>query len=191
MVHGISQRALAQQLGISQAQLWRIEERQIADVSLRRLCEMASLLGLEPALTLHPLGDPIRDKGQQALGRRFDGLLAAAWSVTSEALLPLPGDLRSWDRLLRLIGARERHLVGVDLESRVRDVQDLVRRSRLRERDGGVDAILIVLSDSATNRSLVDQLSEALGPAYATPSRAIRAALRMGHPLPGSGVLLV
>lgn len=81
--------------------------------------------------------------------------------------------------------------MGVDIEARIRDVQALVRRTRLRERDGGVDQILIVLSDSATNRRLVDELRAALGPSYATSPRAILKALREGRPLPGSGVLLV
>ena len=188
---GISQRTMARELGISQPRLWRIEQDDGDEVSITRLCEMASLLGLEPSLTLHPIGDPIRDKGQQAVGKRFDALLSPAWSMTTEALLPLPGDLRSWDRLLRLRGVPDRHLVGVDLESRIRDIQDLVRRTRLRERDGGVDEILIVLSDSATNRRLAAQLREALGPRYATSNRALRTALRLGQPLPGSGVVLL
>jgi hypothetical protein len=98
--------------------------------------------------------------------------------MTSETLLPNLGDLRSWDRLRRLTTSLTRHLVGADLETRIRDVQALVRRTRLRERDGGVDAILIVLSDSATNRSLVDQLREALGPDYRTSPRAILGSLR-------------
>lgn len=188
---GISQPKMANELGCSQASLWRLEANQVAEVTVGRLAEMASILGLELAMTLYPIGDPIRDKGQQAVGDRFDRLLAFVWRVTSETLLPMPGDQRAWDRLLRLTGMPVRHLVGVDLETRIRDVQYLVRRTRLRERDGGVDAILIVLSDSATNRRLVGQLREALGPAYATPPRLILHALRHGTPLPGSGVILV
>jgi len=48
-----------------------------------------------------------------------------------------------------------------------------------------------VLSDSATNRRLVDELRTSLGPAYATTSRAIFTALRSGQRLVGSGVVLV
>jgi hypothetical protein len=152
------------------------------------------LLGLEISVGLHPIGDPIRDKGQQALANRFDSLLSPRWAVTNETLLPLPGDLRSWDKLLRLAGTSDRsgaYLVGVDLETRIRDVQALVRRTRLRERDGAVNAILIVLNDSATNRRLVGQLREALGPQHQTAPRDVFRALRHGEPLPGSGVVLV
>jgi hypothetical protein len=151
----------------SQPNLWRLEANQVEAVTVVRLAEMASILGLELSIGLHPIGDPIRDKGQQALANRFDSLLSPRWAVTNETLLPLPGDLRSWNKLLRLAGTSDRsgaYLVGVDLETRIRDVQALVRRTHLRERDGGLNAILIVLSDSATNRRHVGQFREALGP---------------------------
>lgn len=190
MVLGISQHALARDLGCSQANLWRVEARQI-ELTVVRMSEMASLLGLELSIGLHELGDPIRDKGQQALAGRFAALLSPRWAVTSEALLPMPGDLRAWDKLLRLTGAERGQVVGVDLETRIRDVQALVRRTRLRERDGGVGAILIVVSDSATNRRLVGQLRDALGPDYATTARKILSHLRDGTELPDSGVVLI
>lgn len=189
-VQGISQRTMARELGCSQANLWRTEAEQ-AKVTVIRLAEMASVLGLELSIGLHELGDPIRDSGQQALAGRFGALLSPRWAVTSEALLPMPGDLRSWDKLLRLTGADPRHLVGVDLETRIRDVQALVRRTRLRERDGGADSIVIVLSDSSTSRRLVAQLRDALGPDYATNPRLLLRALREGSALVGSGVVLI
>lgn len=187
---GVSQTGMARELGLSQANLWRIEAGQVDEMTVVRLSEMASVLGLEISVGLHELGDPIRDKGQQALAGRFEGVLSPAWRVTSETLLPQPGDLRAWDKLLRLTG-ESRQLVGVDLETRIRDIQALVRRTRLRERDGGVDAILLVLSDSATNRALVGQLRETLGPEYSTSARGLFKALREGSPVPGSGVVLL
>lgn len=149
------------------------------------------MLGYELSVGLHPFGDPVRDKAQLAIAGRFQASLSDAWRVTDEALLPGAGESRAWDKLLRLAGATPSHLVGVDIESRIWDVQALVRRTRARERDGGVDAILIVLSDSATNRRVVHVLRQALGPPYQTPPRALLAALRVGQPLPGSGVVLL
>jgi transcriptional regulator with XRE-family HTH domain len=184
---GVSQRALARELGLSQPEICRLESNETSDVSVVRLCEIASLLGLEPSITLHPLGDPLRDRGQQRLMERFRTLLAAAWRAITEMPLPGTGDLRAWDLFLRIGDYR----VGVELETRIRDIQALVRRVRQRERDGGVDHILIVLSDSATNRRLVGQLRESLGPAYQVSPRALLRALRDGVPLSGSGVVLV
>jgi transcriptional regulator with XRE-family HTH domain len=190
MTLGVSQRAMAQELGWSQSRLWRMEAGKSDEVSVKALCEMASVLGLEASFGLHPLGDPIRDKGQQALGYRLNARLAPVWRVTNETLLPMPGDLRSWDKLLRLT-VEPHQRVGVDLETRIRDIQALVRRTRLRERDGGVDRILLVLSDSATNRRLVDELRDSLGSDYATSTRLLLRGLRAGSPLPGSGVIVI
>ena len=185
---GISQRTLAQELGCSQANLWRMEANK-SEVTITRLSEMASLLGLELSMGLHELGDPLRDKGQQVVGKRFEGLLSTNWFVTSEALLP--SGICAHGTSCSLKPTRARRHSWADLESRIRDIQALVRRTRLRERDGGVDRILMVCSDSATNRRLVAQLREALGPEYATTPRAILRALRDGTELPGSGVILV
>lgn len=191
IVGGLSQSALANQLGLHPSNVWRLESGEVAEVSVRRLSEMASLLGLELSLQLYPIGDPVRDKGQLALGNRLDALLSDRWRVTDETLLPGTGELRAWDKLLRLIDSSPPYLVGVDLETRIRDIQSLVRRTRGRERDGRVNAILMVVSNSAVNRRLVDELRRALGEAYLTEPRHIVRALRAGEPLPGGGVLLL
>lgn len=184
---GLSQRALANQLGISQAELSRLEQFGFSAVPLIRLSEMASVLGLELSASLHRKGDAVRDSGQQAAVKRILECVSPAYVVSREALLPNVGDQRSWDILLRL----ESLLVGVEVETRVRDMQALVRRIRERERDGGVDDVLLVLSDTSHNRELVGQLTEALGPRFRTPPKLILAALRAGRPLPGSGVILI
>lgn len=152
---------------------------------------MASVLGMELSVGLHPIGDPIRDKGQHACGRRFDAILSDRWRVTDETLLPGPTEQRAWDKLLRLKDATPRYLVGTDIESRVWDVQAIVRRTRARERDGQVDHILIVLADTAHNRRVIEELRSGLGPAYGTSTRVILRALREGRPLTGSGVVLI
>lgn len=151
------------------------------------LSEVAAALGLEIGVGLHPAGEPIVDKGHQALIGRFRALLGQAVRVAAEVPLPNVGDRRSWDLLLR-IGSQ---LIGVELETRIRDIQRLVRHIRARERDGGAEVIVVVLSASRVNRRLLGQLLEALGPGFGTPPRAILGALRAGTPLPGSGVVLV
>lgn len=186
---GISQSQLASELGVGQATIARIEAEQV-DLEITRAAQIASVLGLELSVGLHEIGDPIRDKGHQALGRRFDAIPSSAWRSAAEVLLPNTGDRRSWDRVLRLT-KEPGQIVGAELETRIRDIQALVRRMRERERDGGVHEILIVLSNSATNRTLVHELRTALGDRYASAPRAILGALRLGRAVPGSGVLLL
>jgi transcriptional regulator with XRE-family HTH domain len=184
-VANVSQRAIARELGWHQAQLNRLEQFDFPNVSLIRLAEIGAVLGLELSVRIHRIGDPLRDRASQGLIRRFVSLVASPYRVTHEALLPSGGQ-RSWDILLR-VGAI---LVGVEAVTRVRDVQALVRHIRLRERDGGVGHVLLVLSDSGHNRAMLGQLLEALGPSFTTSRREIIDALRTGRPVLGSGVLL-
>ncbi len=182
----VSQRALAGELAWHQSELNRLERFDFPNVPLVRLSEMAAVLGLELSVRLHRAGDPIRDRASQALIAGFLTVVSGAYRVTREALLPA-GDQRSWDILLRL-GAG---LVGVEALTRVRDIQAVVRHVRLRERDGGVDHVLLVLSDSVHNRAILSQLIEALGPRFMAPRRDIIAALKAGRLIPGSGVILM
>jgi transcriptional regulator with XRE-family HTH domain len=185
---GLSQESLASAIERSQSDLSRLERLVDADrVSFVEIAEAASLLGLELSAGLHLVGDPIRDKGHQALIKRFRALLSSAFRVFAEALLPLAGERRSWDLLLRLTD----QVIGVEVETRIRDMQALVRRMHQRERDGGADEILLVLAATKTNRMLMSELVTALGPNFATPSRVILRALRNGERLPGSGVILL
>ena len=182
----VSQRAVAHELGWQQSELNRLERYGFPSVPLVRLAEIAAVLGLEMSVRLHRVGDPLRDRASQALIGRLLTYVASNYRVVREALLPSGGQ-RSWDVLLRVGSA----LIGVEAVTRVRDIQALVRFIRLRERDGGVDHVLLILSDSVHNRALLDELRDALGPRFATASADILAALRAGRPVPGSGVVLM
>jgi transcriptional regulator with XRE-family HTH domain len=185
---GLSQAALAEELRWSQSDVSRFERLTRVDgVSFVELSEVASLLGLELGAGLHLVGDPIRDKGHQALIARFRALLSAAWRVVQDVPLPIPGDRRAWDLLLRLAD----QLIGVEAETKVRDVQALTRHVHLRERDGRADEIVVLLADTRTDRALVDQLRLALGSRYATSPKVLLKALRSGERLLGSGVILL
>lgn len=190
-VAGLTHAEVARAIGMDRSIVTRLEHGAFDDLGIVRLSEIASVLGYEVSLGLHPIGDPVRDKGQLACGRRFDALLSDRWRGTDETLLPGTGEQRAWDKLPRLVDAAPRYLVGVDIESRVWDVQAIVRRTRLRERDGQVDHILIVLADTAHNRRIADELRSGLGPDYQTGARSLLGSLRRGERLAGSGVLLV
>jgi transcriptional regulator with XRE-family HTH domain len=184
---GLSQEALAELAGWTQTEISRFERNLFTNVSVPRVAQLAAVVGLDMSATLHVFAEPVADRGQQAAIERFLTHVSPSYRRAREVLLPNPGDRRSWDLLLRLDAQR----VGVEVETRIRDIQVLVRRIRERERDGGVDEILIVVSDTAHNRALVAELRDALGSRFATTPRVLLAALRAGAVLPGSGVILV
>ena len=187
IARGISQSQLARAVGCSQTEISSLETNKVVHVSLRRITEVAAVLGLKPAINLYPEGEALHDSGHEALIGRLLALLSTAWRVFREAPFPNPGDPRFWDALLRLPAQR----VGVEAETRVRDFQAIVRRVRERLATGGVDCMLLILSDSAANRRVVDELRAALGEEFATTPVALLRALREGRPLPGSGVVLL
>ena len=113
--------------------------------------------------------------------------MSEAIVVFAEAPFPALRDLRSWDLLPRIGQQR----VGIEAETRIRDMQQLVRRMRDRGRNGGTDVVVLFLSDTRTNRELVDDLREALGPEFAARPSAIVSALREGRPLARGGVVLI
>jgi transcriptional regulator with XRE-family HTH domain len=185
---GVSQGQLGAHIGSAQSEISRLEAGRFLNVPVTTLSEIASAVGMELHLSLHPIGDPIADKAQQPLISRFlGGVAVPPYRIFREALLPSPGDRRAWDVLLRL----DSSLVGVEAETRVRDVQALTRRIREREHDGGVDHVLLVLSDTAHNRWLAAQVREALGERYAKSPASVLAALRSGRPIPSSAVILM
>ena len=186
-VAGLSQAELAAELHWSQTEISRLERNLYPAIALVRLAEIAAALGLELSAGLHRNGDGLRDRGQQAVASRLLAIVAPVIKRWREVPLPNHGDRRSWDVLLRLGST----LIGVEIETRIRDMQALVRKIRERERDGGVDHVLLVLADSAHNRALVDELREALGPRFSTSPRLLLRALRTGTEIPGSGVILV
>jgi transcriptional regulator with XRE-family HTH domain len=185
---GLSQQTLSQLVGCSQSEISRLEHLQRRDeVAMVRLAQVAAVMGLDLSAGLHPVGEAIRDKGHQLLIARFVRQLSPTWRVAREVPLPNVGDPRAWDLVLRMDGC----VVGIEAETRVRDIQALARRMHVRQRDGGTMAVLLTLAESAHNRRVLPELVEALGSEFGTSSRATLRALREGRPVTGSGVLML
>ena len=184
---GLSQSAVGTELGWSQAFVSRLDRNLVPNVSLLDICMMASVFGLEPSLSFDRVGPAIRDAGHEGLIGRLLRLLSPTWKVAREVPFPNPGDPRWWDLLLRLPDFR----LGVEAETRIRDMQALTRRMKERAREGGADALLLILSDSAHNRELVDELRAALGEEFQANPREVIRALRAGRVPPGSAVILL
>lgn len=151
VAHGLSQRSVASLAGISQAQLSMIERGLYGTVTIETLALVAAAIGLELSLRLFPGGQPIRDKAHIAVLSRFRKAVSESWSWAAEVPLPIPGDKRAWDRVLRGAGL----LIGVEAETRPMDLQELQRRVALKKRDGEVDRVILVLADTDWNRRLV------------------------------------
>jgi hypothetical protein len=134
---------------------------------------------------LYPGGEPIRDKAHVALLARFRKAVGEGWTWAAEVPLPIPGDKRAWDRVLRGDGV----VVGVEGETRPTDMQELQRRLALKKRDGGVDRLILVLADTEWCRRLV-RLND-LEAAFPVPGRVALKALAEGRDPGGDSIVLI
>ena len=101
--------------------------------------------------------------------------------------MPSAGDMRAWDAEIR--GARVR--IGVEAETRVTDLQALLRRIALKARDSGVDRVLLLLAETRTNRAFVREFHDVLASDYPVAGRVALAELAAGHDPGGNAVVML
>jgi transcriptional regulator with XRE-family HTH domain len=172
-------------IGLSASAASRIERGFTPEVSILRVTQLAEVVGLELSLRLYAGGSPIRDDAHAALlGRCRDAMHPSLrWSI--EVPLPNPGDDRAWDAMVSGPGWR----YGVEAETAPRDVQALSRRLALKLRDGGVDAILLVLPRTRRVREFPAASRAMLNAAFPVPGPTALTRLKDGLD-PGGGSII-
>jgi transcriptional regulator with XRE-family HTH domain len=170
---------------LTQSQVSRIERGQSTPPRIDVLGRLAAAIGLDLSIKLYPGGQPLRDTAHIALFRRFRHAVGRAWSWSGEVPLPIPGDRRAWDRVIRGAGIN----IGVEGETRPTDMQELQRRLSLKKRDGGVDRLILVLADTEWNRRLV-RLNDLEG-AFQIPGKVALRLLAEGRDPGGDAVILM
>jgi transcriptional regulator with XRE-family HTH domain len=148
---GLSLREVSRTLGVSVDRLIRAERGDPATLTIDLAASYASALGLELAVSLHPLGDATRDKGHLALLERFRKRLPPTVRWRTEVPIPITGDSRSADGLVST-GVVD---YLVEAETHTGDFQALERRVFAKARDLGADRVVLLLADTRHHRSLV------------------------------------
>jgi transcriptional regulator with XRE-family HTH domain len=150
LLAGLGQADVAAAIGLSRSQLSRIE-RGLAPLDLATLARLFAVLGHDLSVRAYPDGDPLRDAGQLRLLDRFRARCHPSIGWRTEVPLPIPGDLRAWDLMGTVDGLR----IACDAETRLRDLQALDRRLSLKQRDSGVDRLILLVADTRANRSIL------------------------------------
>jgi transcriptional regulator with XRE-family HTH domain len=183
--HGLSQQVVAAASGVQQAEVSRIETGRRPGATIRTLARLATAVGLELSVRLYPGGEPIRDKAHIALLARFRQAIGELWTWAAEVPLPIPGDKRAWDRVLRGAGV----VIGVEAETRATDLQEVQRRVGLKKRDGQVDRVVLVLSNTEWNRRLI-RLND-LERGFPIPGKVALKLLAEGRDPGGDAMILI
>ncbi len=182
----LSLRSVGTAVGLSEAQVSRIERGLVGGVSVIDLARLHAVVGLELSMRAYPNGDAIRDAASVALIGEFCGRLPASIGWSTEVPLPRPGDLRAWDVVLRAVDWR----AGVEAETGPRDAQALVRRLLAKQRDGEVDLVVLVLRATAQTRRFLRDAGEVVRSAFPIPSDLALQRLERGES-PGGNALVV
>jgi hypothetical protein len=162
----------------------RFEAGELQRVSVPDLGAWCAVVGLDLSLRAYPGGDPIRDVAQARLLERLRRELHPSLHWRTEVPLPISGDLRAWDAMIS--GADWR--LALDAETVLNDIQALERRLTLKQRDGGVDHVLLLVADTPRNRRARDGAPASLA-AFCGNPREVLAALRKGRS-PGASALI-
>jgi transcriptional regulator with XRE-family HTH domain len=183
---GLSLREVASATEMSHNKIWRVEHAASANVSVLDLTRVAEAVGLDMSLRFHPGGDPIRDAAHVQLLARLRARLHPDLRWRTEVPLPIPGDRRAWDAAIAGIG----FVIGVEAETRIRDAQAVVRRVNLKQRDGELDHVILLVADTRANRVALRIAAAELADAFPVPARDALKALATGR-APGGNALII
>jgi transcriptional regulator with XRE-family HTH domain len=182
---GLSLRAVGEATGIDHTRIWHFE-RGSGRLGVVDIAAIGAVIGLDVRLRAYPAGDAIRDAGQVRLLERLRARLHPSLRWSTEVPLPIEGDLRAWDAVIR---ATTWHL-PVEADTVLDDIQATERRLTLKQRDGGADHVILLVADTRRNRRA---LAAAPGAFAELPlrTREILAALGDGRDPGGSGIVIL
>jgi len=184
---GLSQGHVAAALGVDRSWVSRAERGRLHDVGIVAMAELLAAVGLELSARAYPAAGPVRTEAHGALLGRLRPRVHPPLGWETEVPLPGVGELRAWDAVITGRAGR----CGVEAETRPTDLQALERRLALKERDGDVECVILLLLASAHNRELVRAHGDALAARFPSSGREILDRLARGQLPLASGIVLL
>jgi transcriptional regulator with XRE-family HTH domain len=179
---------VARYAGLSPSEISRVERGLAPWVGLPDLGRLAGVVGLDLWIRMYPGGEPLRDIAHLRLTDAFRALIGPGLAIRAEVPIGDPRDLRAWDLTLSdSVGSG----CGVELETRLTDAQDQVRRLMRKAADGGMDRVLMVVADTRANRIAIKAAASLLSATFAIDDPAAYAALARGDLPPRDALLIV
>ncbi len=186
MSTGLSLEAVGDAVDMSREKVRRIERGLAAGATIGDLTAVATAVGLDLSVKLYPGGRPLRDIVHVRLLGRFHARIHPSLGWQPETPVPLPGDRRAWDAMIR--GTRFR--LGVEAESRLGDLQALERRVALKARDSRIEQVVLLVADTRHNRDALRAAGPMLS-SFPLSARSIPRSLAVGREPGGSGIVVL
>lgn len=183
---GATQAEIARALGWSPSKVRRIERGRRNSVTHLELACFASVVGLRYSGRMFLGTTRLRDATQlEMIGGYRSFAITGGWSSRIEDPIPITGDLRAFDLMLRAASVRVAH----EFLSRLHDVQAQIRPLLQKQRDAGVGTLILVIKDNAENRRLVREANGMLRELFPLSSRDVLRAIRQGRDPGRNGIV--
>lgn len=184
---GLSLAEVGRAVGLSQAAMSRFEHAETADYGIVRLSKILAVVGLQLSARAYPGDGPIRDAAHVRLLLSLRDTLHPTLGWSLEVPLPIPGDRRAWDAVIR--GPTWRY--GVEAETHPTDLQALLRRIELKRRDGAMDGVVLLLPATRHVRDLLAGAADLMRTAFPAAGQQALASLAAGARPDGSSVIVM
>jgi transcriptional regulator with XRE-family HTH domain len=185
--HSLAQKDVARAVGISRSRYSRIEAGDAPGLTIVQASTLLAAVGRRLYIRAYPAGDAIRDAAQIALLGRLHACVHRSLEWRTEVPLPLRGDLRAWDATI----GRVDWVIGVEAETRIRDFQAVRRRIALKQRDGQIEHVVLLLANTRRHRELVRDYQDDLGDSFPLPGPRALELLRAGANPGASSIVLL
>jgi transcriptional regulator with XRE-family HTH domain len=185
---GLTQRDAARATGCSPTEISRIERGIAPWVDVATLTRFATVVGLDLWIRTYPGGEPLRDAAHLRLTEALKAMVGSPLTIRGEVPVGDVRDRRAWD--LTLTDPRGR-ICGTELETRIVDAQAQMRRITQKQRDAGVDRLLVVVADTRANRIAIRSAAPLLGSTLAIDDPFALQAVAIGELPPRDALIFV
>ena len=187
LARGLRQTDVARVANSSSSHVSRVELGLASDLSLADAVRHGAVVGLKFHARFYPAGGGLRDAAQLDLLRRLRARIGDRWSWQLEAPLNIAGDLRAFDALL----ANPKATIAVEAITRLRDAQAQLRAAALKQRDGNVPRLVLLIKATDHNRSALASAADVLATSFPLGTRATLSALSHGEDPGDNGIVLL
>lgn len=184
---GMRQADVGRLIGSSKSRVCRVEHAKVATLSVVELSRHAAAVGLRPSVKLYPLGRRLLDRPQLELLGRFRRRLHESWSWATEVPMPLDGDLRSADCVIRFPGCT----IIVEAFTRLADYQAQTASAGRKKRDLRADRLILLLAATRANRRAMAEAAPVVSGSFPLGTKATLSALERGADPGGDAVVFL
>jgi transcriptional regulator with XRE-family HTH domain len=184
---GLTLRQLGPAIGVSRSELSRRELGKAPYLTGPKLALHAAAVGLKLSIRLWPVGGAVRDAAQARYVARFLSRVGRLWRTALEVPIPVAGDLRAVDVMLR----RGATVIAVEVITRLVDLQAQIRAAQLKARDVGASRLILVIAGTNANRRVLAAVRPTLVAAFDLDTRRLLADLAAGRDPGRDGIVVI